>query len=95
MQINPSGSTNQMSTSSSIVTIPIIDVDTPGAFNVPAGAVTIVGFLQAFVEQIDINNNIQIKVMNVLGCSQTPTAAPTVVGGNSSSPIPIRLITPP
>jgi hypothetical protein len=95
MQISPSGSTNLMSTSSSIVTLPIIDVDTGGAFNNPIGSVTIIGFLQAFVEQIDNFNNIQIKVMNVVGCSQTPSAAPTVVGGNSSSPIPIRLITPP
>ncbi|HXY09875.1 MAG TPA: pilus assembly protein TadG-related protein [Terriglobales bacterium] len=96
MQISPSGGgANLLSTSSSIVSIPIIDVDTAGAFNVPAGAVTIIGFLQAFVEQIDNNNNIEIKVMNVVGCSSTPNGSATITGGNISSPIPIRLITPP
>ena len=94
MQITPSGSTNLMSTSSSIVTIPIIDV-TAGAFNNPIGSVTIIGFLQAFVEQIDRNNNIQIKVMNVVGCSSAPNASAAITGGNNSSPISIRLITPP
>jgi Flp pilus assembly protein TadG len=95
MQINPSGSANLLTTSRSIVSIPIIDVDTPGAFSAATGAVTVIGFLQAFVEQIDSNNNIQIKVMNVVGCSQTNNGAPAIVGGNSSSPIPVRLITPP
>jgi len=95
MQITPSGSTNLMSTSSSIVTIPIIDIDTANAFNNPIGSVTIIGFLQAFVEQIDRNNNIQIKVMNVVGCSSAPNASAAITGGNNSSPISIRLVTPP
>ena len=93
IQISPSDSTNLMSTSSSIVSIPIIDVTNPLSTTNPA--VTVIGFLQAFVEQIDANNNIQIKVMNVVGCGQNPNAAATVTGGNTSSPIPIRLITPP
>jgi hypothetical protein len=84
-----------MSTSSSIVTLPIIDIDTANAFNNPIGSVTITGFLQAFVEQIDRYNNIQIKVMNVVGCSSTPNASAAITGGNNSSPISIRLITPP
>lgn len=95
MQITPAAGTPLMSTSSSIVTIPIIDVDTPNAFNVPPGSVTIIGFLQAFVTYFDGSNNIQIKVMNVVGCSQTPNGAPAIIGGNTSSPIPVRLITPP
>jgi len=83
MQITPSGSTNLMSTSSSIVTLPIIDIDTANAFNNPIGSVTITGFLQAFVEQIDRNNNIQIKVMNVVGCSSTPNASAAIRGGTT------------
>jgi len=94
MQISPPNSATVVSTSSSIVTIPIIDVR-PAYFNNPAPDVTILGFLQAFIEQIDGKNNIQIKVMNVVGCSRTPNAAPTVLGGNTSSPIPARLITSP
>jgi len=94
MQISPPNSATVVSTSSSIVTIPIIDVR-PGKFNNPSPNVTILGFLQAFIEQMDPNDNIQIKIMNVVGCGPTPDAAPTVLGGNTSSPIPVRLITPP
>jgi hypothetical protein len=94
MQITPPASTNLVTTSSSIVTIPIIDT-TPSAFNVPVGWVTVIGFLQAFVRQIDGNNNIDINVMNVVGCSATSSGTPTILGGNTSSPIPVRLITPP
>jgi len=97
LQVNSSVTANQVTTSSSIVAIPIIDVTTPGAFS-PAGPVTVIGFLQAFVEQINTQfnpNDIQIKVMNVVGCSQTSNGAPVIQGGNASSPIPVRLITPP
>jgi Flp pilus assembly protein TadG len=92
MQISASGSANLLSTSSSIVTIPIIDVTKP---ILGTGAVTVIGFMQAFVEQIDNSNNIQVRVMNVSGCSSAPNASPTITGGNSSSPVPVRLITPP
>jgi hypothetical protein len=100
MQISPSGITNLMSTSSSIVTIPIIDIDTPNSFNNPIPTVTVIGFLQAFVEQVGgvgapNPSDIKIKVMNVVGCSSTPNASAAITGGNNSSPIPIRLITPP
>jgi len=97
IQMTSAASTNTVNTSSSLVAIPIIDVTTPGAFS-PAGPVTVIGFLQAFVEQINTNlnpNDIQIKVVNVVGCSQTSNGAPTIQGGNTSSPIPVRLITPP
>ena len=81
-----------VSTSSSIVAMPIIDRTNP----IPAsGAVSIIGYLQAFIEQIDANNNIQIKVINVVGCVAPSAAATSVLGGNTSSPIPVRLITTP
>jgi hypothetical protein len=80
-----------VSTSSSIVAIPIIDTTNP----IPATDVSIIGYLQAFVEEIDANNNILIKVMNVVGCVPPSGSANPVVGGNTSSPIPVRLITPP
>jgi Putative Flp pilus-assembly TadE/G-like len=102
MQITPYNSANLLSTSSSIVTIPIIDIDTAGSgsFTPPNTQVTVIGFLQAFVEQVGgagapNPSDIQIKVMNVVGCSSTPNASATITGGNNSSPIPIRLITPP
>jgi hypothetical protein len=53
-----------------------------------------VGFLQVFINSLDTTNgNINVTVLNVAGCSNTATAStPTVTG---SSPVPIRLITPP
>ncbi len=86
-----------VSTSSSVVTIPIID-RTSGAFDDTFPfSVTVVGFLQAFVNYIDSTQvpNINITVLNVVGCSQTPNGSNPVVGGVGSSPIPVRLITPP
>jgi len=99
IQMTSAATTNLENTSSSLVAIPIIDVTTPGAFS--GTNVTVIGFLQAFVEQINIppntlnQNDIQIKVVNVVGCSQTSNGAPVIQGGNTSSPIPVRLITPP
>jgi Putative Flp pilus-assembly TadE/G-like len=96
IQISSGATTNLVNTSRSLVTIPIIDVSTPGAFS-STGPVTIIGFLQAFVEQVNTKynpNDIQIKVVNVVGCSQTSNGAPTILGGNTSSPIRVRLITP-
>jgi hypothetical protein len=57
-------------------------------------AVTIVGFLQVFINGIDTTTgNINVTVLNVAGCSNTATdSTPTVSG---SSPVPIRLITAP
>ncbi len=86
--------TNALITSSnSIVTVPIYD-DTPGAFTVDQPAVTIVGFLQVFINSLDTTSgNINVTVLNVAGCSNTATdSTPTVSG---TSPVPIRLITPP
>ncbi len=86
--------TNALITSSnSIVTVPIYD-DAPGAFTVHQPAVTIVGFLQVFINSLDTTSgNINVTVLNVAGCSNTATdSTPTVSG---TSPVPIRLITPP
>jgi Putative Flp pilus-assembly TadE/G-like len=89
---------NFVSTSSSIVTIPILD---NGTFSTsPPYQETVVGFLQAFVNEVDMNvgghrGDVYITVLNVIGCSQTPNGNTPVVGGNGASPIPVRLITPP
>jgi hypothetical protein len=90
---------NNVSTSSSIVTVPIID--TSAAIpTLPPRNVTIVGFLQAFVNEADDlgvarhHGDISVTVMNVIGCSQTPNGSSPVIGGNGASPIPVRLISP-
>jgi hypothetical protein len=90
---------NLVTTSNSIVTIPIIDKATfqdSSPFQV-----TIVGFLQAFIDEVHgggpaaHRGDIEIHVLNIAGCSATPNAANPVVGGSGTSPVPVRLITPP
>jgi hypothetical protein len=93
---------NFVTTSSSIVTIPIID-NTPANFQVgsPYG-VTVVGFLQAFINEVHGGSpahqgDINVTVLNIAGCSNSSTnsGVTPVVGGAGTSPIPVRLITPP
>jgi hypothetical protein len=90
--------TNALITSSnSIVTVPIYD-DTQGTanpvpFTVDQPPLTIVGFLQVFINGVDTTSGkINVTVLNVAGCSNTATASTPKVSG--SSPVPIRLITP-
>jgi Putative Flp pilus-assembly TadE/G-like len=90
-----------VTTSSSIVTIPIFDSN---AFNLSSTTVTVVGFLQAFINQVDPGpagpgsaptGSINITVLNIAGCSPTNNGANPVIGGSGTSPVPVRLITPP
>jgi hypothetical protein len=89
---NPLGiSGTPVTNSSSIVSLPIYDQGT--AIN-PTGttAVTIVGFLQVFVNSVSqIDGSVNVTVMNVAGCGSNGTTNPPVSGG---SPVAIRLITP-
>ena len=77
-------------TSRSIVTIPIIDTRNP----IPSSTVTVVGFLQAFITGVGGagGNHVHIQILNVAGCGSTPNGAVAVVGGNGTSPVPVRLI---
>jgi len=81
-----------VTTSNSIVTIPIFDSPASTATALPA-QVTIVGFLQVFINSVDTTTtgNVNVTVMNVSGCSNSATN-PAV---NGTSPVPVRLITPP
>jgi hypothetical protein len=87
---------SSVTSSSSIVTVPIYDdTQAPVQFptNVNQAPVTIVGFLQVFINHVDGSGNPNVTVLNVAGCSNTAsTSTPTVSG---SSPVPIRLITSP
>ncbi len=91
-----------VTTSNSIVTIPIIDTCTAAnCFPATGQPLTIVGYLQAFINQVQDGTggttagDINITVLNIAGCSTTNNAANPVVGGSGTSPIPVRLITPP
>jgi Putative Flp pilus-assembly TadE/G-like/Putative Tad-like Flp pilus-assembly len=86
-------STTPITTSNSIVSLPIYD-DTRATINGTGTTnVTIVGFLQVFINSVDQHGNINVTVLNVAGCGNgTPPPGPAVAG---SSPVPVRLITPP
>ncbi len=91
---------NVVTTSSSIVTIPIIDNTALNFHSTGTYGVTVVGFMQAFINQVQDGTggtnrgDINVTVLNIVGCSTTPTGANPVVGPGTS-PIPVRLITPP
>jgi Flp pilus assembly protein TadG len=92
---NPVVTSGVITSSTSIATVPIYD-DTQVPVGFPSGVnqtpVTIVGFLQVFIDGVDSNGNLNVTVLNVAGCSNTATdLTPTVFG---FSPVPIRLITP-
>ncbi len=91
-----------VTTSNSIVTIPILD--RTNALPHGGGVVTVDGFLQAFINQVDgppsgsgqpPEGSINITVLNIVGCSTANNGANPVIGGSGTSPIPVRLITPP
>lgn len=92
---------NLVTTSNSIVTIPI--VDTSATLPSTGGNVTIDGYIQAFIEEVHGGGNvnhrgdIQIRVLNIVGCgsSSTNLAVTPIIGGSGTSPIPVRLISPP
>jgi hypothetical protein len=89
---NPVVTNAVITSSNSIVTLPIYD-DTVGPFTVDQPSVTIVGFLQLFISGIDTTTgNINVTVLNVAGCSNTATDSTPMASG--TSPVPIRLITP-
>jgi Putative Flp pilus-assembly TadE/G-like len=92
MASNPIGSGSTISTSNSIVSLPIYDNST----NIQSGgitSVTFVGFLQVFINAVDQNGNVNVTVLNVAGCGTGVPVGTTPVTG--SSPVPVRLITPP
>ena len=86
--------TTPISSSTSIVSLPIYD-DTTASINTNSVSnVTFIGFLQVFINAVDNKGNISVTILNVSGCgngSGTPVGNP--VGG--TSPVPVRLITPP
>jgi len=86
------GSNTNISSSTSIVSLPIYDSSGP----LPGGQqpdVTIVGFLQVFINYINADGSLNVTVLNVAGCSNQSTATSPFVTG--TSPVPVRLITPP
>jgi hypothetical protein len=95
---------NLVTASRSIATFPIIDADNAASNKIPVdGRVTVIGFLQLFVDDVAIVGNqtaITAHVLNVSGCGNSPTGTIAVMGGpfpnqtnsGGTSPIPVRLI---
>jgi hypothetical protein len=83
-----------ITSSPSIVSLPIYDSSSVTTIHSPTTPVTIVGFLQVFINQVDRWGNVYVTVLNVTGCSNgTGQTVGTAVTG--TSPVPVRLITPP
>lgn len=83
-----------ITSSDSIVSLPIYDqfaVPNPTANAVTN--VTFIGFLQVFINAVDGYGNRLVTVLNVSGCGNGTNATGRPIHG--SSPVPIRLITPP
>jgi Flp pilus assembly protein TadG len=89
---NPQNVTGLISSSNSIVSLPIFDSTVALG---PANQVTIMGFLQVFINNVntDAPASLNVTVLNIAGCGKTvPAGTPAIQG---TSPVPIRLITPP
>jgi hypothetical protein len=90
----PSLAGNSEMVSDSLVTVPVFD--TTGGV-VPANPVTIVGFLQLFLAPGGLatpaSGHMRATVINVVSCGSGWTANPII--GNGSSPVTVRLISPP
>ena len=93
---NPLGATfsgSPITNSNSIVSLPIYDQTAATLTTDATTSVTFIGFLQVFINAVDVNGNRLVTVLNVSGCGNGTNATGTPVTG--SSPVPVRLITPP
>jgi hypothetical protein len=91
-RLNISGET-LISTSDSIITVPLFDVPPATAWPPPGNEVTIVGFLQLFVRNVPLSGSADMNavILNVIGCGNTLPVGSAVSGGGAS-PIPVHLI---
>ena len=87
-----------ITSSPSIVSLPIYD-DSLGNINSNGTTpVTIIGFLQVFINAVDSFGNVNVTVLNVAGCSNGAGGNTYNVGTNAvtgTSPVPTRIVTPP
>jgi hypothetical protein len=84
-----------ITSSVSVVSLPIYDSANDNIAGGGTTPVTIVGFLQVFMNQVDQYGNVSVTILNVAGCGSGSgmPIGPTPITG--SSPVPVRLITPP
>ncbi len=85
-----SGST--ITSSNSIMSLPIYDSSITILDNGGTTNVTIVGFLQVFINDVHADGSLDVYVLNVAGCGDNASTTRAVTG---TSPVPVRLVTPP
>jgi Flp pilus assembly protein TadG len=86
---NPVVTSGTITSSNSIVTLPIYDNARLKDKSQPE--INIVGFLQVFITNVNSDGSLAMTVLNVAGCGNA-ASSPAVSG---TSPVPIRLITSP
>ncbi len=91
----PTLSTNDyVTTSDSLVTVPVYDSGPPPGF-IPNAPVNIIGFLQVFIDHAFSGygpnaGHFNVTIVNVAGCGSNASGTPVFTG--SSSAVPVRLI---
>jgi hypothetical protein len=103
---NPVAVGQDVMVSDSLVTIPVIDYPgTPPPPTVANPSVTVIGFLQVFLNPSATSpmpyapagpaspNEISATIINMAGCGTSATGQPIL--GNGASPVAVRLISPP
>jgi hypothetical protein len=78
-----------ISRSDSIVTVPVYDGTNNPCPGGTCGPVTVIGFLQLGVQEVDTNGNFKAYVLNAAGCG---SSTGTPISGGGVSPIPVRLV---
>jgi hypothetical protein len=91
---NPLGITSGITSSNSIISVAIYDNTSP--LTVKGGGneapVSIIGFLQVFINYVNTDGSLNVTVLNVAGCGNAATTSTPFVTG--TSPVPVRLISP-
>ena len=90
------GSVNKadvISTSQSVVTIPVYNAGASGGPYLAPATPVIIGFVQAFVVSTS-GGNPTVQILNVSGCGATARGASPAVGSDGASAVPVRLIHP-
>ncbi len=80
--------------SSSLVTVPVFDTT---SFVPPSNTVTIIGFVQLFLNPdgtpaAPATGNVNATIINMVGCGTAAIGTPIL--GNGASPVAVRLISP-
>jgi Flp pilus assembly protein TadG len=91
---NPNLVGKNITSSDSLVTVPLYDGSPPCPGQSCGSSVAIVGFLQVFLEQVDNQGNVLATVMGISGCGSGGSGNPSPVSTGGTSPIPVRLVQP-